>query len=355
MKNKIRNSFLIFSKAILFAGIINIMIGEFYTLLVAGLPYQDPTLELQIQYSINQGVGNVLTEIGFRMLILGIILSIISKLYRIFKKICIILCMLLCITSTTTGCSTNVDKEQLLELKDFVVSYSNSNSKSEAKTDLKTIKVNGKEYATGFYGDMFINKYKLSGKTFKVGKTEYRSVKNAPFDLIYADIGLDASGTIYCEISQYEEAQKYYSDPDKFYYYCSVGSSYLDENKNNIEPTIYEVTDIIDREKTDELIGFADENTYSPFNSIKNKDVDTVEYPFIPTPKEYPEISFYKQSTDGLFTSCKGYDFRIIDGELVKIFYRDRGFGEYEKTFVVRLPEELNNYFLDFLGCFEEL
>ena len=86
MKNKIKNSFLIFNKAILFAGIINTLIGEFYTLLVAGLPYQDPTLELQIQYSINQGVGNVLTEIGFRMLILGIILSIISKLYRILKK-----------------------------------------------------------------------------------------------------------------------------------------------------------------------------------------------------------------------------------------------------------------------------
>ena len=86
MKNKIKNSFFIFNKAILFSGIINIMIGEFYTLLVAGLPYQDPPLELQIQYSINQGVGNVLTGIGFRIVILGIILSIISKLYRILKK-----------------------------------------------------------------------------------------------------------------------------------------------------------------------------------------------------------------------------------------------------------------------------
>lgn len=356
MKNKIRNSFFIFCRAILFAGIINILVGEFYTLFVAGLPYQDPPLELQIQYSINQGVGNVLTGIGFKMVILGIILSIISKVSRIIKnKICITLCMLICITSTITGCSVNVDEEQLMELKDFIVSYSDSHSDSESKTDLKTIKVNGKEYATGFYGDMFINKYKLSGRTFKVGKTEYRSIKNVPFDLIHADVGLDASGTIYCEISQYEEAQEFYSNSNNYEYFCEVGCAYLDENKNNIEPTIYEVTDIIDREKTDELIIFADENTYSPFNSIKNKDVDTVEYPFIPTPKEYPEISFYKQSTDGLFTSCKGYDFRIIDGELVKIFYRDRGFGEYEKTFVVRLPEELNDYFLDFLADFEEL
>ncbi|MCM1494892.1 MAG: hypothetical protein NC089_03745 [Bacteroides sp.] len=68
---------------ILFAGIIIFLIGCYYAVLEAGLPYQDPTVEMQIEYAINLGVGKVLIRCGGLTFLLGllfrIILTIINK------------------------------------------------------------------------------------------------------------------------------------------------------------------------------------------------------------------------------------------------------------------------------------
>ena len=68
---------------ILFAGIIIFLIGCYYAVLEAGLPYQDPTLEMQIEYAINMGIGKVLIRCGGLTFLVGllfrIILSIINK------------------------------------------------------------------------------------------------------------------------------------------------------------------------------------------------------------------------------------------------------------------------------------
>lgn len=68
---------------ILFAGIIIFLIGCYYAVLEAGLPYQDPTVEMQIEYAINLGVGKVLIRCGGLTFLLGllfrIILAIINK------------------------------------------------------------------------------------------------------------------------------------------------------------------------------------------------------------------------------------------------------------------------------------
>lgn len=68
---------------ILFAGVIIFLIGCYYAILEAGLPYQDPTLEMQIEYAINMGIGKVLIRCGGLTFLVGllfrIILSIINK------------------------------------------------------------------------------------------------------------------------------------------------------------------------------------------------------------------------------------------------------------------------------------
>ena len=43
----------------------------------AGIPYQDPTPEMQLQYSVNMEVGSVLTKLGLCMTIVGSIIRII--------------------------------------------------------------------------------------------------------------------------------------------------------------------------------------------------------------------------------------------------------------------------------------
>lgn len=62
---------------IVFAGIIIFLIGCYYAVIEAGIPYQDPTLELQIEYAINIGIGKVLTKCGGLTFIVGLLFRII--------------------------------------------------------------------------------------------------------------------------------------------------------------------------------------------------------------------------------------------------------------------------------------
>lgn len=70
--------------AILLAGIIILFIGAYYCVIKAGIPYQDPPLELQIQYAINMGIGNILVKNGFLISICGGIAHLLYKL--VLKK-----------------------------------------------------------------------------------------------------------------------------------------------------------------------------------------------------------------------------------------------------------------------------
>ena len=56
------------SSAIL-AGLILFLIGMYYTVVKAGIPYQDPPMELQIQYAIHMGIGDILVRDGFLLLL----------------------------------------------------------------------------------------------------------------------------------------------------------------------------------------------------------------------------------------------------------------------------------------------
>lgn len=66
--------------AILLAGIIILFIGAYYCVIKAGIPYQDPPLELQIQYAINMGIGEMLVKDGFLISICGGIARLLFKL-----------------------------------------------------------------------------------------------------------------------------------------------------------------------------------------------------------------------------------------------------------------------------------
>lgn len=50
--------------AFIIAGIIILVLGLYYAV-KASVPYQDPTIELQIQYAVDERIGNLLTKIGF--------------------------------------------------------------------------------------------------------------------------------------------------------------------------------------------------------------------------------------------------------------------------------------------------
>lgn len=74
---------LTFNAAIL-AGIIILFTGIYYCVIKAGIPYQDPPLELQIQYAINMGIGNILVKEGFLISVCGGIVRWLFKL--VWKK-----------------------------------------------------------------------------------------------------------------------------------------------------------------------------------------------------------------------------------------------------------------------------
>ena len=72
--------------SIVLAGLIILGVGLFYTVIKAGIPYQDPPLELQIQYSINMGIGEELVRIGFRVVVFGIVVRILLGIFGRHRK-----------------------------------------------------------------------------------------------------------------------------------------------------------------------------------------------------------------------------------------------------------------------------
>ena len=67
------------SSAALLAGSIILVIGLYYLIIKAGIPYQDPTVEMQVQYAIHYGIGSVLSKIGLVLAVLGGIAWLVSR------------------------------------------------------------------------------------------------------------------------------------------------------------------------------------------------------------------------------------------------------------------------------------
>ncbi len=84
MKEKARNILCRLLNAIMGAGIILLFIGAYYWMIKAGIPYQDPSLELRIQYEINLRIGEILLGHGFVLTVSGGLIRLL--LGRIRKK-----------------------------------------------------------------------------------------------------------------------------------------------------------------------------------------------------------------------------------------------------------------------------
>ena len=83
MKEKTRNILCQMVNSVILAGVILLLIGLYYSIIKAGIPYQDPPLELQIQYEINTRSGEILTGSGFVIAVCGGVIRLLLRLiYR---------------------------------------------------------------------------------------------------------------------------------------------------------------------------------------------------------------------------------------------------------------------------------
>jgi len=81
MNKKIALMLLIY--ALILAGIVVLYFGLYYRFFKAGIPFQDPPLELQISYYNNYRKGRTLILSGFIMILVGLLTGIITRfIYR---------------------------------------------------------------------------------------------------------------------------------------------------------------------------------------------------------------------------------------------------------------------------------
>ena len=83
MKEKTRYGLL---NSLILAGMILFLMGLYYGMIKAGIPYQDPTLEMQIQYTVDMRIGEILQRNGFLIAICGGIIRLILKLIKLIRE-----------------------------------------------------------------------------------------------------------------------------------------------------------------------------------------------------------------------------------------------------------------------------
>lgn len=66
------------SRGFIIAGVIILLLSAYYLVIKAGIPYQDPTPELQLQYTVNSYVGDELLTAGLTALIVGIVGRVVT-------------------------------------------------------------------------------------------------------------------------------------------------------------------------------------------------------------------------------------------------------------------------------------
>lgn len=82
MDTKIYKYILQALNVVVLSGIILIFIGSYYCVVKAGIPYQDPPLELQIQYIIDMRIGEILLKKGLFMTICGGVVRLVLRSRR---------------------------------------------------------------------------------------------------------------------------------------------------------------------------------------------------------------------------------------------------------------------------------
>lgn len=72
---------------VILAGVVLFFIGLYYWMIRAGIPYQDPPIELQMQYAVDMKIGTVLLRTGLVITIGGgIIRLLLGLLWKRYLK-----------------------------------------------------------------------------------------------------------------------------------------------------------------------------------------------------------------------------------------------------------------------------
>lgn len=73
--------------AVMLAGAIILLIGLYYFVVKAGIPYQDPTVEMQIRYEVHYQIGETLIGKGFSLCACaGVLRLILGLVWRETKE-----------------------------------------------------------------------------------------------------------------------------------------------------------------------------------------------------------------------------------------------------------------------------
>ena len=68
-----------FFSSCLLAGVVVMGLGVYFLMFKAGIPYQDPPLELQIRYAIDKGTGEALFTTGLVLAVAGLAGRVAAK------------------------------------------------------------------------------------------------------------------------------------------------------------------------------------------------------------------------------------------------------------------------------------
>lgn len=80
MKEKARYILCPMINAVIIAGIVIWIIGVYYFMIKSGIPYQDPPLDLWIQYEVDARIGDILMGSGFKIAVCGGMIRFILNL-----------------------------------------------------------------------------------------------------------------------------------------------------------------------------------------------------------------------------------------------------------------------------------
>lgn len=83
MKDNTKRIFCQIINSVVIAGVIILFIGLYYSVIKAGIPYQDPPLELQIKYDVNREIGEVLMSKGLLIAACGGVARLV--LWRVWR------------------------------------------------------------------------------------------------------------------------------------------------------------------------------------------------------------------------------------------------------------------------------
>ncbi len=205
-----------------------------------------------------------------------------------------------------------------------------------------TIEINGITYKNGFISNNmhFANDYDL-------GDTEpiYRQFVLTGFEKYYqfednwiirnesTTWATSVQDVIYCPIDEWENIRVYYADDINYNYHYHV--------RIDGQITDYEVPNA-DTEMLNKIIQFSDDNRYT--SNSQNK-AETITIPNV----SIPAIFFYKDSTDGIFTTHTT-EFFIYEGHIYFYRYSNVASGINE---VAILPEEMEDYIISLLKTTE--